>query len=120
EIHYISCGLSNLWIFPAGTETPIKVATDNIALGLEEEVEFVDVTHPWREGDTLLLSNYISLREKGDEEQSYSERIFRQILMDHAAYSPKKMVDGILRRIKITSSKQILEHAITLVAIQRS
>ena len=119
EIRYISCGYGNLWLLPAGTEMPIKINAENIALGLEAEAVFVEITHPWREGDTLLLSSFASLYGKGDEERSYSERLFRQMIIENAIHPPKKMVESILRRIKITSTKQVLEKAITLIAVQR-
>lgn len=115
---YISCSHGNLWHLQAGQENPIKVTTDNIALGIEPEPEFVDTTLFWNRGDNLLLSSFSTLLTTVPDDR-YSEKLFRKMLIESSRQSPTKLVEDLMRRIKTVSGKQLQEHSIALISVQQ-
>jgi eukaryotic-like serine/threonine-protein kinase len=58
QLHYISCGHGPLRILHPGREEPEVITTDNIALGIDPDQRFYEVTQTWRVGDTLVLTSY--------------------------------------------------------------
>ena len=120
RLKYISCGYGSLWHIPSGLETPTKIMTDNLALGIEAKTSFVDTTASWNKGDTLILSSFASLITSPQEDSAYAERLFRQMIADSYNQNPQKQVDGLLRKIKMAAGQMIQERAITLICVQNS
>lgn len=117
EIRFISCGYGALWLTAAGADSPTKITTENIALGIETHTDFKDKVFPWNEGDSFLLSSQATSLLKMDvEDKEYSDKIFNQIIIENSYHLPQKQADAILRKLKFTASKQMQEHAITLIA----
>lgn len=119
KFHYISCGYGSLWLLKAGVDTPVKITTNNIALGIEAETAFNEVTDTWNPGDYLVASSFAAMASEGAEVIEFSEELFRQTLMENANNPPQRIVDSIFRRAKITSSKTLSERSLTLISILR-
>ena len=119
--HYISCGFGNLWHFTAGQDIPRKYSSDNIALGIDKNAEFHEISQSWNVGDTLILSSFSSL--EGMEKSGnplFSEEQFKQALMDNLNLPPQKQVEAIFRKVKFTSGKGIEDHSHAIISIHRS
>lgn len=116
EVRFISCGHGALWLTAADTDIPLKITTENIALGIETHTDFIDTAFSWNEGDSFLLGSQATqaLGMGGDRE--YSEKIFKQMIIENSHHLPQKQVEAILRSLKFTASKQMQEHTITLIA----
>jgi hypothetical protein len=117
ELHYISCGHGSLWLIKAGEADPIKISMDNQALGSALDTQFVETTQPWHIGDTLVLNTFTTPHASLPAE--FSEGLFEQALQDNANRSPKKQVEGILRKVSATANKLLHERSIFLVSILR-
>lgn len=117
ELHYISCGQGNLWLIKSGETTPVKISMNNQALGSVLNTEFFDVTQPWLIGDTIVLNTFATPNASSPIE--FSEELFEHALQDNANRSPKKQVEGILRKVSASANKLLHERSIFLVSILR-
>lgn len=118
ELHYLSCGYGSLWQLKPDASTPVKIVANNNVLGLSPDAEFVDVTHRWDVGDTLVLNTFAN-PESEIAPQGISEAIFEQALLDNIERAPQKQVEGILRKVQISAAKLLKERSISLVSIRR-
>lgn len=117
--HYISCGTGNLWQFPAGKNIPEKIVTNNIALGIDGDTEFVDFSGPWNPGDTLLLSSFAGHLSHPDQVEDFSDDQFRKIISEAPGLTPQQQVDSIMRKAKAFTAKTLQDRAINLISIFR-
>lgn len=115
---YISCGYGNLWKIPAGTDTPVKLTVNNIALGIETETEFNEIRGEWEPGDCLIINTNPSL-SIGSDDTEFSDERFVQTLIENLNYPSQRIVDSIMRKAKITGSKSFQERSLTLISILR-
>lgn len=118
-LHFISCGHGNLWQFPAGKNVPEKIVTENIALGIDSETDFVDFSGPWNPGDTLLLSSFAGALSNPNQAQDFSEDQFRKIISEVNGLSPQQQVDTIMRKTKALTAKSLQDRSISLISILR-
>lgn len=117
QLHYISCGFGNLWKVKAGEDTPQKISSNNLALGIAPDTEFHEVCEPWHIGDTLILNTLAALSaEKGSE---FSENLFQKALKENATRTPQKQVEGIFRKVRIAAYKLFQERSFSLISIKR-
>lgn len=117
EFHYISCGQGNLWQVQTGDEMPHKVSINNKALGVAVDTEFIEVTQPWNVGDTLVLNTFTAPSATSPAE--FSEELFQQAVSENLGRPPQKQVEGILRKVRVSSSKLLRERSVSLVSILR-
>lgn len=117
ELRYISCGYGNLWQIKSGVETPLKLSTDNPALGIAPETVFTEVSGSWDVGDTLFLNTFAVAKVTSSNE--FSEELFEQALKENLDRSPQKQVEGILRKARIAANKLFQERSIALISILR-
>jgi serine/threonine protein kinase len=122
QLRYVSCGFGPLWQLQAGASRVNKLSADNIALGITEETEFVDITSNWTIGDRLLLHTYKTLSSEKEipESSTEKEKELQAALMETLFLSPQRQVEAIMRKLRPASSKKILDaSAITLISISR-
>lgn len=119
QLHYISCGAGNLWKIASGTDTPNKISADNMALGIDAEAEFVEVTQNWDVGDTILLNTY---RATGGVEgkKGFSEKDFKNTLKKNAFLPPQKQVDALFNQMSKTLKHSLEERPITMISLTRT
>lgn len=117
EFHYISCGQGSLWLVKAGEVIPNKISMDNPALGSAENISFVEVIQPWNIGDTILINSFTI--PHANEPAEFSEELFEQLLQDNVTRSPKKQVEGILRKVSASANKLLHERSIFIVSLFR-
>lgn len=117
ELHYISCGQGNLWQIKAGETTPQQIAITNSALGEAANTEFVEVTQPWNVGDTLILNTFAT--PSANTSAEFSEKLFEQSVQENIDRPPQKQVEGIFRKVRVSSNKLLRERSISLVSIHR-
>lgn len=112
---FISCGESNLWRVPRGTLNPIKIKSDNIALGIDKNTQFVEVTSPWEKGDFLLISSFTP-----DTMEETAEHFFEKAIRNRDPSQPtQKILDAILLKAKLHLNKPFYEHTLSLIGIVR-
>lgn len=116
---FLSCGNGSLWHIKSGTDVPVKISKNNIALGIDPEAVFNEVTETWEPGDCLVLSSFTALTSEEITGIDFSEELFHQTLTENANFPPQRIVDGIFRKIKITSNKTLQERSLTLISILR-
>jgi len=119
QLRYLSCGFGPLWQIPAGISPPKKIAADNMALGILQDVTFVEVRNNWNVGDRLIMPTFKALPSLQTLPQSLSEDEFQQALQDTLFLAPEKQVDTLLRKIKPPSRNAIYERPLTLISIHR-
>lgn len=117
QLHYVTCGFGNIWHLPANWTAPKKLSIENMALGIDPTNEFSEMTIPWHKGDTILLASTSHLKEDG-RESLLPDMVFQQNLADLHSLPPQKKVEGILRKIKM-SSLHLPFQALFLIAIKR-
>ena len=119
KLRYLSCGYGSLWCIKAGVDTPVKISSNNIALGIDAEAVFHEISDSWEPGDSLFFSSFAAIAAEEAESIEFSEELFRQILMENINFPPQRIVDSIFRKIKLTSSKTLQERSLTLISILR-
>lgn len=121
QMRYVSCGYGNLWHTPLGATSPKKVVSDNIALGISKDVNFLDVTQNWKAGDHLLINTYGALLSENKKSKGLNEKVFMQALQESHHLSAQPQLESILRKVKksSTSQKILEERPVTLISIQR-
>ncbi|MBT3394738.1 MAG: protein kinase [Waddliaceae bacterium] len=115
KFYYISCGHGNLWHIVSGGSTPKKVAADNIALGIDADEEFLEVSHPWNVGDTILFTTFSSTGE--DEENS--EKAFAALIAENLYKPTQKQADDICDGVSKKQKDAPKERPLTVVSVQR-
>lgn len=117
---YISCGYGHLWHIPAATSQPAKVAAENIALGIDESIDFSEVIHEWHRGDVLILNTFAAIAFHPDNDIASNEEIFRQALVDNLGNQPQKQVENLLRKSLTAGSRLVQERSLCLISILRT
>lgn len=118
QLHYISCGAGSLWHIQEGIETPTKVTTDNIALGVEAKAPFISTPLTWKTGDSLYMLSSQGIIDPHMEDKDYGDKLFRKILSENYHQPPQKVVDSFFRTIKISASRHLIENTIALIGLQ--
>jgi len=120
SLSYLSCGYGNLWRIAKDSSTPIKIGKNNIAIGIDTEIEFSETTVPWEINDILLLNSFAAGVTDHPTENEFSDDFFEKAFQENANISPQKMVEAILRKAKLTFPKSLHERILTLISIFRS
>lgn len=115
QLKFISCGFGSLWYLPAGFTGVRRLSTENIALGIDPTVTFLEINSNWNIGDRLLLHTFKAL----SKEEGLSENDFEQALKETLYLSPQKQVETILRKMTHTSKSSLVETPITLISLSR-
>lgn len=122
QLRYISCGFGPLWQMQSGSTKVTKLSADNIALGITEETEFVEITSNWTIGDRLLIHTYktLSNEKEASSAADNKEQELQTALLETLFLSPQRQVEAILRKIRPATNKKILDaSAVTLISIAR-
>lgn len=118
-LKYTSCGYGNLWRIPSGKDIPIKLSTNNIALGIDLNTEFAEVIEPWEPGDCLVLSTNSAMISETSEENEFSEKLFKENLLENINSPPQRIVDSLMRKAKILANKLMNKRSLTLISFLR-
>ncbi|MFT4554042.1 MAG: serine/threonine protein kinase [Chlamydiales bacterium] len=119
QFHYISCGAGSLWKISSGSDTPKKISADNLALGIDAEAEFVEVTHNWDIGDTIILNTYRTA-STAEGKQGFMEKDFKKALKQNAFLPPQKQVDALFDKISKSLKHTLEERPITIISLHRT
>lgn len=117
--HFSSCGYGNLWRIPAGSNKLEKIVTDNLALGIDANTDFSDVTVPWEVGDRLIFGNFAGILSSPNQELPIKEEKLKEILRENASLPPQKQVEDILRKIRFSAKKKLPDHSVCLISLDR-
>ena len=92
-----------------------RIINKNVALGIDLNAEFTQMTIPWEKDDCLLISSFaVGLME--ESAQDFFEKIVQENV---AAQTPQKFVDSILRKVKLTLSKTSQQRTLSLIGISK-
>lgn len=112
---FVSCGENNLWRIPEGMQAPAKIESNNIALGIDKDAIFNEVTGPWCKGDFLLLSSFAA-----DTTAETSEHFFDKSLRRRDPnQSTQKILDSILLKARLQLGKALEERSLSLIGLLR-
>ena len=119
ELRYISCGYGQLWHLVPGMAKPVQITTDNVALGIDPHMQFIDTTRSWNDEDILLISTVAS-NPSAKEDSEVSEKIFHDLLIENITEQPQKIVDSIHRKLRLSSTNIVQERTLTFICIKRT
>lgn len=119
QLHYISCGYGNLWQLKKGETDPVKIATQNNALGVEPNSQFKEISADWHIGDTLIINTFAIPNATEISTHEFSEVLFEQAIKESAGRTPQKQVESILRKARVLANKLFQERSISLASIYR-
>lgn len=120
KLNYISCGYGNLWRIPSDSDTPIKLAANNIALGIDDEAEFKEIVAPWEIGDRLILNSFVAgVSQETLEPVLPDASAIKALLHENADFSSQRIVDAMLRKITLSFIINQQERTLTLIGLLR-
>lgn len=112
---YLSCGHSNLWKI-SGHNNVERIINKNVALGIDPNAEFTQVSTPWERDDCLVISSFAT-----EMLVENAQNFFEKIIQENArGQSPQKIADAILRKVKFSISKSLQQRTLSLIAIGRN
>lgn len=117
QFRYLSCGYGSLWHVPNGVDTPKKIAADNIALGIDADAKFLEVTQTWNVGDILILNTFATTQAKAAH--AFSETDFQKTLIENLYKPPQKQVEIIFHKALATMAKTIEDRNLSIISILR-
>lgn len=117
-LRYLSCGYGNLWKITPGMDKPLKITTNNIAIGIDASTDFTDICVPWEPDSCLVMSSLIPIPSEIETEH-LSEELLEETLMAHVTVTPQKIVEAVLRKTKLSQSKALQERTPTLICLKR-
>jgi serine phosphatase RsbU (regulator of sigma subunit) len=115
-VGYLSCGYSNLWKISAAEKKVTKIENNNIALGIDAEAEFTEISTSWELDDCLIIGSFAS--DQGEEQLiNFFEKLVQENTGKH---SPQKIIDKILRNAKLALSKSSQQRTISFIGVART
>ena len=90
---------------------------ENVALGVESNVQYKEADLAWEIGDTLIMTPFSFGATEDASVQSKDS--FKKIVMEYYNQSMQNQADNILRKAKMTAPRQLSEHPICLISIHR-
>jgi serine/threonine protein kinase len=120
QLKFISCGFGSLWYMPSGLSSVRRLSSNNIAIGIDNDAEFVEINGNWNIGDRLLLQTFKAIQENSEGSNTgLTEDDFQEALKETLYLSPQKQADAILRKMTPTTKMSFTETPITLMSIAR-
>ncbi len=116
---YISCGHSPLWYLPAGAQTPRRLSSDNVVLGITHGEEFLEIASNWSVGDTLMIHTYQAGLSQNISDLESEESQFLEALLENLYLTGQTQVDAIFRKISKKGTNALFERPVTLISIAR-
>ncbi|MCB1180438.1 MAG: protein kinase [Chlamydiia bacterium] len=117
---YISCGYSPLWYLQQETQSPRRLSSDNVALGISKGVEFLEISSNWSVGDVLILHTFQAGLSKNLQQLEVDEAEFVEALMENLYLSGQKQVDAIFRKVAHKEARALFERSVTVINITRN
>jgi eukaryotic-like serine/threonine-protein kinase len=115
KLYFISCGYGNLWHLTQENNTPKRLASENIALGIDPDAEFEEIQTSWNPGDQLLLSSFSTLTGLSKGNTLNSEKEFQQLFKKNTHLSPQNCVNTIFRQLYTQSPEKLEERSFILI-----
>jgi len=119
RLQYLTCGYGNLWKIDKAGNT-FKIGAHNIAIGINPEIKIIDVSSPWEKGDTLILGTQLPIPSDETMTNEFSEQLFQQMLTELVSTNSQKIVEALLRKIKLSLGKLCQERSPSLICIRRA
>lgn len=119
RFQYLSCGYSPLWHLPAGSEVPRRISTDNIALGIDPNLDPLVMSSSFNVADQLVMHTFQAGLAKSVSEVEEDESHFLEALKESLFLTPSKQAESIFRKVHQKENKQLFERPITVVTVQR-
>lgn len=119
KLQFTSCGTGMMWYIPVDTKIPQRISCENLALGIDPLAEFTEKELKWKKGDTLILSTLEGALSDPSLEKEISDDSFQKLIKENIDLPPQQQVDNILRKLKIFSSKTLLDKSLYLICIKR-
>lgn len=114
KLDFLACGYSNLWKVQGESRQVEPVVNKNIALGVDADAKFVGASTSWEVGDLLILCSYTADAEEHDGD--FFKKTILEAMPDQTA---QQIVDAILRKLKLSSSKTSQQRTLSLIGLIR-
>lgn len=116
---YISCGYSPLWLVPLGIETPRRILAENVAIGILEDMDVIEVNANWNVGDHILLHAFQAGLAKSSEEVVRDEEALAKAMTENLTLPLQTQIDAIFRKAAPSQPRALSERGVTLIGIRR-
>lgn len=110
---YLSCGYGNLWHLSNKTKQLTKFEANNMALGIDAEMEFKTISLEWNGEDHLILSSLLF-----EFLEEFDAASFFQRWQTSTHRSAQKIIDAILLKVRLAQGKRLYRPP-TLIGIKR-
>lgn len=118
KLRFISCQCGDLWYQPSETSHLEPLHSENSSLGADNNAQFTEVIHPWNNGDSLLFYASLGIAST-DKEALFSQNELQSSLKETKHSTSQKLVDIILRKIKINLSRTADERSVIFICLRR-
>ena len=115
QLFFISCGYGNLWHLSHDVELPTRLASENIALGIDPCATFEEINVEWNPGDQLLLSSFSTITGLSKDKSLASEKELQKLFKKNAHLLPQNCVNSIFRQLYTQSQEKLEERPVTLI-----
>ncbi|MCH9608600.1 MAG: Serine/threonine-protein kinase PknD [Chlamydiales bacterium] len=115
---FISCGYTPLWITPSEA-TPRRLTSNNTALGIHRDAEFLEVDSNWAVGDSVVLHTFQASLAKDVEEVQKNETIFANSLKENRDLKPQNQVDTLFRQVCQKEGRPLFDKLVTIISMER-
>lgn len=120
SIHYSSSGQCPLWLIESDSEQPVPLTSTNPYLGEKKEASFEALKHSWNQGDALLLASYTVAPTDTDIGEDFIHDTLYAVMKDNLKTTPKRRVENIQRKIRMSTNKVLQQNSITLISIAKN
>ena len=120
EYRFISCGYGSLWHIPEGREIAEKITTENIAIGVEANIQFVEISGKWKSGETLIMTSFAALESEDSKESNYTENILRHMISENFKKPADLMAEGLMLKVRLTSARSLFDRPLVFITVQRT
>lgn len=109
QLHYLSCGYGKLYYKAKDSEKAKKISAENIALGIDPEAEYVEISHAWNVGDRILLNTF-----SGGSEEELLEKFEKT-----SHLSPQEQTQALYEELQNQNSNELEGRPLTFISIER-
>ena len=113
---FVSCGYGDLWHLKESSDTPEKLSSDHLALGIDVETEYQPLDGDWNPGDTLYLNTY---GVYSIPEEPFGEEKFIETVKENRESSTQEQVNTILQKSRIPPKKQGPDRTLASISLKR-
>lgn len=115
-LQYISCGGGHLYYSAGGSGQIQSLKPQNPPLGSMENTGFIEVKHPWDQGDLLFLQSFDESSPKLSE---IPKSLIEEEIRSYYYLPPQKLVEAVFRKVRLHYPTLVEDTPLTFIAVGR-